>query len=187
MTAPHDLVFLLDLDNTLLNNDQVITDLQGHLARHLGAANASRYWAIFEDLRSELGCAEYLGALQRYRLDAEATQHDDPCLLGMSSFFIAYPFADRLYAGAPARCGLFSHSLHDTVRRALRLLRRLAQRESDRSRHGPKPRPKFTAGLPQGRHAPRGRHAVRLRPVPRHQSAHIAHRAAWSQLKPQAR
>jgi len=102
MTAPHDLVFLLDVDNTLLNNDKVITDLQDHLVRHLGAANASRYWAIFEDLRSELGYADYLGALQRYRLDAEAAQHDDPCLLRMSSFLIDYPFADRPYPSALA-------------------------------------------------------------------------------------
>ncbi len=102
MTAPHDLVFLIDVDNTLLNNDQVITDLQGHLARHLGAGNASRFWAIFESLRSELGYADYLGALQRYRLDAEAAQHDDPCLLRMSGFLIDYPFADRLYPSALA-------------------------------------------------------------------------------------
>ena len=109
MTAPHDLVFLLDVDNTLLNNDQVITDLHDHLARHLGAANASRYWAIFEGLRSELGYADYLGALQRYRLDAEAAQHDDPCLLSMSSFLIDYPFADRLYAGALAVIERLNH------------------------------------------------------------------------------
>lgn len=102
MTAPHDVVFLLDVDNTLLNNDQVITDLQDHLARHLGVASASRYWAIFEDLRSELGYADYLGALQRYRLDAESEQRDDPCLLRMSSFLIDYPFADRLYPSALA-------------------------------------------------------------------------------------
>ena len=102
MTAPHDLVFLLDVDNTLLDNDQVIADLQGHLAQHLGAASASRYWAVFEGLRSELGYADYLGALQRYRLDAEAAQRDDPCLLRMSGFLIDYPFADRLYPGALA-------------------------------------------------------------------------------------
>ena len=100
MTAPHDLVFLLDVDNTLLDNDQVIADLQGHLAQHLGAASASRYWAVFEGLRSELGYADYLGALQRYRLDAELGPGGDLRLLQMSAFLIDYPFADRLYPRA---------------------------------------------------------------------------------------
>ena len=100
MTAPQDPVFLLDVDNTLLDNDQVIMDLRTHLARHLGSASANRYWAIFEALRSEIGYADYLGALQRYRLDAKDGQGDDPCLLQMSSFLIDYPFAQRLYPHA---------------------------------------------------------------------------------------
>ena len=100
MTAPQDPVFLLDVDNTLLDNDQVIMDLRTHLARHLGSASADRYWAIFEALRSEIGYADYLGALQRYRLDAKDGQGDDPCLLQMSSFLIDYPFAQRLYPHA---------------------------------------------------------------------------------------
>ena len=100
MTAPQDPVFLLDVDNTLLDNDQVIMDLRTHLARHLGSASADRYWAIFEALRSEIGYADYLGALQRYRLDAKDGQGDDPCLLQMSSFLIDYPFAQRLYPRA---------------------------------------------------------------------------------------
>ena len=100
MTAPQDPVFLLDVDNTLLDNDQVITDLRAHLASHLGSASANRYWAIFEALRSEIGYADYLGALQRYRLDAKDGQGDDPCLLQMSSFLIDYPFAQRLYPHA---------------------------------------------------------------------------------------
>ena len=102
MTAPQDVVFLLDVDNTLLDNDQVIADLRGHLERDFGTASASRYWAIFEGLRSELGYADYLGALQRYRLDAELGQGDDPRLLQMSTFLIDYPFADRLYPRALA-------------------------------------------------------------------------------------
>ena len=100
MTAPQDPVFLLDVDNTLLDNDQVIMDLRTHLARHLGSASADRYWATFEALRSEIGYADYLGALQRYRLDAKDGQGDDPCLLQMSSFLIDYPFAQRLYPHA---------------------------------------------------------------------------------------
>ena len=100
MTAPQDVVFLLDVDNTLLDNDRVIADLRAHLALEFGTTSAARYWAIFEGLRSELGYADYLGALQRYRLDAELGQGSDLRLLQMSSFLIDYPFADRLYPRA---------------------------------------------------------------------------------------
>ncbi len=97
---PQDLVFLLDVDNTLLDNDQVIADLRAHLEREFGLASANRYWAIFEALRSELGYADYLGALQRYRVDVESGQGDDPRLLQMSTYLIDYPFAQRLYPRA---------------------------------------------------------------------------------------
>ena len=100
MNAPQDTVFLLDVDNTLLDNDRIIADLRTHLEREFGTACASHYWAHFEALRSELGYADYLGALQRYRLDTEHGQGDDPRLLQMSSFLIDYPFASRLYPGA---------------------------------------------------------------------------------------
>lgn len=100
MTTPHDVVFLLDVDNTLLDNDRVIADLRGHLEREFGTTSAERYWTIFEGLRSELGYADYLGALQRYRLDAELGQGSDLRLLQMSAFLIDYPFADRLYPRA---------------------------------------------------------------------------------------
>ena len=63
MTNPHDVVFLLDVDNTLLDNDRIIADLQRHLEREIGAASARQYWKIFEALRIELGYADYLGAL----------------------------------------------------------------------------------------------------------------------------
>lgn len=96
----HEVVFLLDVDNTLLDNDRVIADLGLHLEQEFGAANARRYWAIFEGLRSELGYADYLGALQGYRLDAERRGEDGARLLQMSSFLIDYPFADRLYPRA---------------------------------------------------------------------------------------
>lgn len=96
MTAAGDVVFLLDCDNTLLDNDRVQDDLRTHLADEFGPASRDRYWTIFETLRAELGYADYLGALQRYRLGAM----NDPRLLQMSSFLIDYPFADRLYAGA---------------------------------------------------------------------------------------
>ena len=100
MTTPHEIVFLLDVDNTLLDNDQIIADLQRHLEQNFGAASANRYWVIFEALRNELGYADYLGALQRYRLDAEIERKDDSRLLQMSTFLVDYPFADRLYPHA---------------------------------------------------------------------------------------
>ena len=95
-----DVVFLLDVDNTLLDNDQIIADLQSHLKVAFGSTSASRYWAAFEALRAELGYADYLGALQRYRADAERGESHDAHLLLMSSFLIDYPFDERLYPGA---------------------------------------------------------------------------------------
>ncbi|MEO7762505.1 MAG: HAD family hydrolase [Casimicrobiaceae bacterium] len=95
-----DVVFLLDVDNTLLDNDQVIVDLRGHLEQQFGVASAERYWAIFESLRSELGYADYLGALQRYRFDEEKGGPDAQRLLLMSDFLVDYPFARRLYPRA---------------------------------------------------------------------------------------
>ena len=100
MTAPHDVVFLLDVDNTLLDNDQIVSDLREHLEREFGSDSANRYWDIFEELRRELGYADYLGALQRYRFEAERGGRDDSRLLRMSSFLVDYPFADRLYPKA---------------------------------------------------------------------------------------
>jgi FMN phosphatase YigB (HAD superfamily) len=96
MTQLNDVVFLFDVDNTLLDNDRVNNDLRRHLEREFGPENRDRYWAIFEELRAELGYADYLGALQRYRLEAKC----DPKLLLISAFLIDYPFANRLYPGS---------------------------------------------------------------------------------------
>ncbi len=96
MTATHELVFLIDVDNTLLDNDQITADLSAHLTTVFGDANRNRYWEVFEALRAELGYADYLGALQRYRNEAPG----DPGLLGISGFLLDYPFASRLYPGA---------------------------------------------------------------------------------------
>jgi len=99
-------VFLFDVDNTLLDNDAVQNDLSAHLEREVGLASRDRYWEIFEQLRAELGYADYLGALQRYRLE----HPDDQQLMRISLFFLDYPFADRLYPGALAAlayCGTF--------------------------------------------------------------------------------
>ena len=95
MTAA--VIFLLDVDNTLLDGDRIVTDLRDHLKREFGVACAQRYWTIFDGLREELGYVDYLGALQRYRLDVEQGSVDEQRLLMMSSFLIDYPFADRLY------------------------------------------------------------------------------------------
>src|SRR5262245_8480521 len=91
-----DLVFLFDVDNTLLDNDHVQADLRNHLAVSHGPQARDRYWEIFEELRSELGYVDYLGALQRFRIE---TIHR-PDILRMSSWLVDYPFADRLYPGA---------------------------------------------------------------------------------------
>ena len=95
MTA--DVVFLLDVDNTLIDGDRIVADLHVHLEREFGVACAQRYWTIFDGMREELGYVDYLGALQHYRLDIEMGSVNEQRLLMMSSFFIDYPFADRLY------------------------------------------------------------------------------------------
>ncbi len=98
MSEAGDIVFLFDVDNTLFNNDAVQEDLSDHLEREFGRVKRDRYWAIFEQLRGELGYADYLGALQRYRLE----NLDDPQLLRMSSFLVDYPFPKQLFPGALA-------------------------------------------------------------------------------------
>ncbi len=89
-------VFLFDVDNTLLDNDRVTADLRKHLASQVGADRANGYWEMFEAIRSELGYADYLGALQRYRI---ANPHE-PNLLEVSYFLLNYPFANRLFPGS---------------------------------------------------------------------------------------
>jgi FMN phosphatase YigB (HAD superfamily) len=91
--SPEPVVFLFDVDNTLLDNDRVTADLKRHLDREVGPERALHYWQIFESLRSELGYADYLGALQRYRGEYPR----DPHLLTVSRFLVNYPFANRLY------------------------------------------------------------------------------------------
>ena len=95
-----DVVFLLDVDNTLLDNDRIIADLRQHLEAAFGGASAERYWVVFEHLRSELGYVDYLGALQRYRNEIAHGGDGDHRLLQVSSFLIDYPFVERLYPGA---------------------------------------------------------------------------------------
>jgi FMN phosphatase YigB (HAD superfamily) len=89
-------VFLFDVDNTLVDNDRIAADLKRHLSKEVGEGRQQQYWEIFEQLRAELGYADYLGALQRFRL---AYPHDTH-LLTMSDWLIEYPFRERLYPRA---------------------------------------------------------------------------------------
>ena len=101
---PHDLVFLVDVDNTLLDNDAVIADLREHLLTRFGGDCERRYWQLFEELRTELGYADYLGALQRYRLERPR----EPRVIEIGLFLLDYPFASRLYPGALASIAALS-------------------------------------------------------------------------------
>jgi FMN phosphatase YigB (HAD superfamily) len=96
MNSPAAVVFLLDVDNTLLDNDRVTADLQRHLTQAHGAECEERYWTILEEKRRELGYTDYLGALQQYRVENPR----DPQFLQTSFYLLDYPFADRLYPGA---------------------------------------------------------------------------------------
>jgi FMN phosphatase YigB (HAD superfamily) len=89
-------VFLFDVDNTLLDNDSVTADLKAHLEQEVGHERQERYWSIFEELRTEVGYADYLGALQRYRANYPRDLH----VLTISHFLIDYPFQHRLFANA---------------------------------------------------------------------------------------
>src|SRR6266705_929799 len=96
MTLPNPIVFLVDVDNTLVDNDRIQDDIKRHLDREFGVACRERYWTILEQLFTELGYRDYLGALQRYRVEHPQDIH----LLSMSSFLVDYPFANRLYPGS---------------------------------------------------------------------------------------
>ena len=87
------IVFLYDVDNTLIDNDHIALDLKNHLDREVGRERQERYWTIFEELRAKVGYADYLGALQLYR----ESYPRDPHLLTVSHFFVEYPFANRLF------------------------------------------------------------------------------------------
>ncbi len=94
--APADIAFLFDVDNTLIDNDRITQDLSEYLVREHGPHARDCYWTIFEELRRELGYADYLGALERYRVK----YLHDPRILRMANWLIDYPFPERLYPGA---------------------------------------------------------------------------------------
>jgi FMN phosphatase YigB (HAD superfamily) len=93
---PQSVVFLLDVDDTLLDNDRLTKDLGDRLESAFGAAERARYWELFGRRREALGLADYLGALQEFRTGLD----DNPQLLAMSDFLLEYPFASRLYPQA---------------------------------------------------------------------------------------
>jgi FMN phosphatase YigB (HAD superfamily) len=96
VSAADETVFLFDVDNTLLDNDAIEADIGAHVEGLFGRAGCERFWAIFEELRVEFGFANYLGTVQRFRLETLT----DPRILGLSSFLLDYPFATRLYPHA---------------------------------------------------------------------------------------
>jgi FMN phosphatase YigB (HAD superfamily) len=91
-----EVIFLLDVDNTLLDNDRFAADLGERLELAFGASERARYWEIFGRLRDQLGLADYLGSLQSFRTGLD----DHPELLAMSDFLLEYPFAARLFPRA---------------------------------------------------------------------------------------
>jgi FMN phosphatase YigB (HAD superfamily) len=89
-------VFLLDVDNTLLNNDRFASDLRAHLVQQFGQDECDRYWSVYEQLRDTVGYADYLGALQHFRRDQDAR----PGLLATSAWLLDYPFEEQLFPNA---------------------------------------------------------------------------------------
>jgi FMN phosphatase YigB (HAD superfamily) len=96
MTRPHPIVFLVDVDNTLVDNDGIQQDLKDHLEQTYGVAARDRYWRILEDLMVELGYRDYIGALQNFRVEHPREIE----LLAMSSYLMDYPFSERVYPNA---------------------------------------------------------------------------------------
>jgi len=96
MLSGPSLVWLFDVDNTLLDNDRFGADLSAHLEQAFGVQQRDRYWSLYAAVRDETGFADYLAALQRFRAGLE----DDARLLRVGEFILEYPFADRLYPRA---------------------------------------------------------------------------------------
>jgi FMN phosphatase YigB (HAD superfamily) len=96
MTRTPSIVFLFDVDNTLLDNDRIHDDLDRFITGEFGADSAKKYWAIYESLRDKLGYADYLGAIQQFRLECD----DEVRAQGLAAWLLNYPFAERLYPGA---------------------------------------------------------------------------------------
>jgi FMN phosphatase YigB (HAD superfamily) len=96
MSALHDIVFLFDVDNTLLDNDAISADLDAHVANAFGDAGRKLYREIYEALRDRVGYADYLGAIQQFRVRCG----DEVRAQDLGAYLLEYPFADRLYPRA---------------------------------------------------------------------------------------
>lgn len=94
MSSQASLVFLFDVDNTLIDNDRFSADLAAQLEERFGEEGRARYQAIDKALRADVGYADYLGALQRLR--GQASSHD---FMEMSFFLLDYPFDERRFPG----------------------------------------------------------------------------------------
>ena len=94
VSAP--VTFLVDVDNTLLDNDGIRADFEAHLLSAYGEAAREAYWTIQERRFAELGFRDYLGAVEEWWTDARR----DPALLAFSEFILEYPYAERLYPDA---------------------------------------------------------------------------------------
>jgi len=93
---PAKIVFLVDVDNTLLDNDRIQKDIERHIEREFGPKCRDRYWTIQEKLFQELGYRDYLEAFQRFRVEHPYEPH----LVTAADYLVDYPFKQRLYPGA---------------------------------------------------------------------------------------
>ncbi len=96
MLTSSPIVFLLDVDNTLIDNDRFGSDLTARLYQEFGQPECERYWSIYGALRDKHGFADYLGALQDFRTGC----NNEAALLQMSKFLLDYPFNERVYPRA---------------------------------------------------------------------------------------
>ena len=91
------LTFWLDVDNTLIANDDVKSDLDAHLQVELGPTLTARYWDIYEQARHESGVVNIPLALSRLREQTPLSAMDEQTYLHVHSLFDNYPFFNALY------------------------------------------------------------------------------------------
>jgi phosphoserine phosphatase len=91
------LVFWLDVDNTLVANDDVKEDLDQHLQVEVGTQLAERFWALYEEVRKEESLVDIPLALERFREQTSTAEMDDLTYQHVRSIFNNYPFSKALY------------------------------------------------------------------------------------------
>lgn len=94
------IVFLVDVDNTLLDNDRVKANLDDHLRAVVGSRLAQCFWDIYEQVRKEKGVVDIPAALISFREQTPATEMDEYTYQHIHSMFEHYPFDKALYPGA---------------------------------------------------------------------------------------